>query len=39
VAVSKKEIEELQSHERTGRPLGSDRFVEKLKGELGQVLR
>ncbi len=39
LAVSEKEMEELRRHERTGRPLGTDRFVEKLEDELGRVLR
>ncbi len=39
LAVLEKEIEELRRHERTGRPLGSDRFVESIEGELGRVLR
>lgn len=39
LAVLENEIEELRRHERTGRPLGSDRFVEKLEDELGRVLR
>ena len=33
LAVSKEEMEELRRHERTGRPLGSDRFVDKLEDD------
>jgi len=29
----------LQKHERTGRPLGADEFVEKLEGDLGRSLK
>ena len=39
LAVLENEIEELRRHKRTGRPLGSDRFVEKLEDELSRVLR
>ncbi len=34
-----KSVELLQAHERTGRPLGSDRFVAKLERRLKRVLR
>lgn len=37
-AISEKEMEELRKHERTGRPLGNERFVEKLEGALGRIL-
>jgi putative transposase len=32
-------VERLQSHERTGRPIGSDAFVAKLEKRLGRTLR
>lgn len=31
--------EKLQRHERTGRPLGSERFVMRLEGILDRILR
>ena len=34
-----KQDELFARHERTGRPLGSDRFVEKLEGIAGRSLR
>jgi len=34
-----RDVEALRSHERTGRPLGGDGFVEKLEGVLDRVLR
>ena len=39
LAVLEKKIKELRSHESNGRPLGSDRFVEKLEDELGRTVR
>ncbi len=35
--VSEEEIERIRSHERTGRPLGSDGFVGKLEEALGRT--
>jgi len=32
-------VEALRRHERTGRPLGSEGFVEKLEGLIGRRLR
>jgi len=29
----------LQQHERTGRPLGNDTFIDKMEQTLGRVLR
>ncbi len=37
--ISNLEIENLLKHERTGRPLGSDNFIEKLESETGRYLR
>jgi putative transposase len=37
--LSEKDIEALRKHERTGRPLGNERFVEKLEVTLGRILR
>lgn len=31
-------MEELRKHERTGRPLGSERFVKKLERTLDRIL-
>lgn len=36
---SESELDFLRSHERTGRPLGSDGFVEHLEQQLGRILR
>ena len=36
--IHEKEIEELREHERTGRPLGSERFVKKLERTLDRIL-
>lgn len=36
---SKQEAELMRRHERTGRPLGEERFVSRLEGTLGRVLR
>ena len=33
------EVERLRRHERTGRPLGSDRFVKRLERLAGRLLR
>ena len=38
-AVDSVIIEKMQRHERTGRPLGSERFVIKLEGILDRILR
>ena len=37
--LDERDAEELRSHERTGRPLGSEGFVEKLEDALDRVLR
>ena len=37
--LSEKDIEALRKHERTGRPFGNERFVEKLEVTLGRILR
>ena len=37
--TSPEEVETLQRHERTGRPLGSDSFIDGLETALGRVLR
>jgi putative transposase len=37
--VSEEEIKRIRRHERTGRPLGNDGFVEKLEEGLGRVLK
>jgi len=37
--VSDIKLEKLLKHERTGRPLGNDRFIEKLELETGRSLR
>ena len=37
--LSEKDIEALRKHERTGRPLGNERFVDKLEVTLGRMLR
>jgi putative transposase len=39
VGVDPQEQERLRRHERTGRPLGSERFIKKLEKTLGRVLR
>jgi putative transposase len=33
------EVESLRKHQRTGRPLGSDAFIQKCENLLGRVLR
>jgi len=33
------EVDALRRHERTGRPLGDDAFVERLEARLGRNLR
>ena len=37
--VSEEEYSALRKHERTGRPLGSKRFVGRLEEKLGRVLK
>jgi len=37
--IDPQEQERLRRHERTGRPLGSQRFIKKLEKALGRVLR
>jgi len=37
--VSAGEITDMQRHERTGRPIGSDRFIDQLEFETGRVLK
>jgi putative transposase len=39
VGVRKEDLALLRSREKTGRPLGSDRFVKRLERLLGRVLR
>jgi len=36
--INDKEMEELRKHERTGRPLGDERFVKKLERTLQRIL-
>jgi len=36
--MSDKEIKALRMHERTGRPLGDEAFVKRLKRKLGKIL-
>jgi len=36
--IEEKQAEELRSHEKTGRPLGSTSFIGKLEKQLGRVL-
>lgn len=36
--IPEEAMEELRTHERTGRPLGSERFVKKIEGTLGRIL-
>lgn len=36
--INEKEIEELRKHERTGRPLGSERFIKKFERTLDRLL-
>ena len=38
-AIREEDIEILHAHERTGRPLGDDRFVASLEENLGRILR
>jgi putative transposase len=37
--TSPEEVETLQRHERTGRPLGNDSFIDDLETALGRILR
>ena len=37
--LSEEEHETLRSHERTGRPLGSEKFIEKIEAKLGRELK
>ena len=37
--VDEEEVRLLRRHERTGQPLGSVHFLDRLKGMLGRVLR
>lgn len=37
--VSGLKVENMKKHERTGRPLGSDRFIEQLEFETGKCLK
>ncbi len=37
--ISDKDSDTLRKHERTGRPLGNERFVDKLEATLGRMLR
>jgi putative transposase len=38
-ALPEKELRELREHSRTGRPLGSDSFLDRLEGIVGRILR
>jgi putative transposase len=38
-AIREEEIREMRRHERTGRPLGSESFVEDLETMLGRILK
>jgi len=38
-ALSEEELGQLRQHDRTGRPLGRDRFVGRLEKRLGRVLK
>jgi putative transposase len=38
-ATPEEELRNLRRHGRTGRPLGDDKFVEKLEEMLGRVLK
>ena len=37
--VVKEDMEKLRLHERTGRPLGDEIFMERLEGMVGKILR
>ena len=37
--IQEKEYQDLRQHERTGRPLGSNLFIDKLEALLGKQLR
>jgi len=39
LTTSEKDIKMLQQHERTGRPLGNDRFLTRLEKSLGRFLK
>jgi len=39
VAIREEEIAEMRKHEKTGRPLGGEGFVESLKNTLGRILK
>jgi hypothetical protein len=36
---SEQDIKMLQQHERTGRPLGSDRFLSRIEKSIGRLLK
>ncbi len=38
-AISQQEMEALRSHERTGRPIGNDKFMNKLEKMLERTLK
>ena len=38
-ALPEEELRELREHGRTGRPLGSSSFLDRLEGMVGRVLR
>ena len=38
-AVAEEELRELREHGRTGRPLGSDSFLDRLEGMVGRILK
>ena len=39
VAIQEDGVEEMRRHERTGRPLGSERFIKSLEDMLGRILK
>ena len=39
VAIGEEEVVEMRRHEKTGRPLGSERFVESIENMLGRILK
>ena len=39
IAIRKEERAEMRKHEQTGRPLGSESFVESLENMLGRTLK
>ena len=37
--IEEEEAARMRRHERTGRPLGTDAFIERLEKQLGRILR